>query len=170
MAVMGVHLHQESRHEWRQLDTQGALTQILLKMVLKMQDDGLTFDVLHAFYLMAMSCTYTHTLVPGRRYMIKCEEIVLSQDFRLVEPTWIDASTRSSPSVGMVDDRPPEYTEKKHEEVSVLLNLLYLQCMHCILYDECHGMYANLEAQLPDFAVRFPSGYVPYAQRSINIS
>ena len=155
MAVMGVHLYQESRHQWEQLRTQGALAQILLKMVLTMQETGPPFDLFQAFYCMALSCTYTHTLVPARRYLERCQEMIRTEGFRLADPTWVDASSRGSPST-VIDDRPPEYTDEKHELVSVLVNLMYLQCMHCMLYNECHGMYADLEAQLPDFAVCSP--------------
>ena len=168
MAVMGVHLHQESRHEWQQLKTQRQLTQVLLTMIIDMKDTAPRFDLLHAWYFMAMSCTYTHTLVPGRRYLMRCEELVKSEDMRLVEPTWIDASTRRSPSVAHVHDHPPEYTEKKHELVSVLANLMYLQCMHCLLYGRCHGMFADLEAQLPDFAVR--PLHIPSSKCSAQVS
>ncbi|KAF9651446.1 hypothetical protein BDM02DRAFT_3267070 [Thelephora ganbajun] len=156
MAVMGVHLHQESRHQWEQLKIQGTLTQILLKMVLKMQETDPPFNVLQVFYLMAMSCTYTHTLVPARRYLKKCKDMIRMGGFRLAEPTWIDASSRASPPTAIIDDRPPEYTEEKHELVSILVNLMYLQCMHCMLYDECHDMFVDLEVQLPDFARAYP--------------
>jgi len=33
---------------------------------------------------------------------------------------------------------------------------MYLQCMHCLLYGRCHGLFAELEAQLPDFARAYP--------------
>lgn len=154
MAVMGVHLHQEGRHEWQQLAIQRMLTQVLLGMIVRMRENDPPFEVLQAWYLMAMSCTYTHTIVPGARYLMRCQELVTLEDLRLVEPTWIDASTRASPPAAVADDRLPEYTEKKHEVVSVLVNLMYLQCMNCLLYDVCHGMFAELEAQLPEFAVR----------------
>lgn len=104
---------------------------------------------------MAMSSTYTHTIVPAQRYLLRCQELINSEDFRLVEAIGVEASTRSSPSTTPIDDGPPEYNDKKHELVSVLVNLMYLQCIHCLLYDACHGMYADLEAQLPDLAVRF---------------
>ncbi|KAF9792197.1 hypothetical protein BJ322DRAFT_20130 [Thelephora terrestris] len=159
MAVMGVHLHQEIRHEWQQLGIQRHLTQVLLTMVVGMKDTGPRFDLLQAWYFMAMSCTYTHTLVPAQRYLLRCQELIKSEDMRLVEPNWIDASTRASPSDAPAHDCPPEYTEKKHELVSVLVNLMYLQCMHCLLYGECHGMFADLEAQLPDFARAYPEIY-----------
>jgi len=81
--------------------------------------------------------------------------MVSSEGFRLVDPDWIDASSRTSPSA-IANDCPSEYTEEKHELVAILVNLMYLQCMHCMLYDKCHGMFADLEAQLPEFAVRFP--------------
>jgi len=81
--------------------------------------------------------------------------MITKEGFSLVDPTWIDASSRGSPPT-VADDRPSEYTEEKHELVSILVNLLYLQCMHCILYNKCHGMFAGLEAQLPDFEVSFP--------------
>jgi len=152
---MGIHLYQESRHQWVQLYTQGALTQILLTMVLKMQETEPPFDVFQAFYLMTMSCTYTHTIVPAQRYLERCQEMIRTEGFSLVDPTWVDASSRGSPSP-VDDDRPSEYTEEKHELVSILVNLMYIQCMHCMLYDKCHGMFADLEAQLPDFEVGFP--------------
>ena len=81
--------------------------------------------------------------------------MIRSEGFALVDPTWIDASSRTLTDAVFVD-RPPAYTEEKHEIVSCLLNLMYLQCMHCMMYDECHDLYADLEAQLPDFAVRCP--------------
>jgi hypothetical protein len=74
--------------------------------------------------------------------------------YRLAGPTWVDASSRESSSA-VIDDRPSEYTEEKHEMVSILVNLMYLQCIHCMLYDKCHGLYTDLEAQLPDFAACF---------------
>lgn len=151
MSVMGVHLHQEIRHQWVDLKTQGMLTQALLRMVVKMQETHQPpLLMFHIFSLMATACTYTHTLVPARRYLERCHEMILKEDFRLVE-TWIDASVRRAPSAV---DRPTEYTEDKHELVSILLNLMYLQCIHCLIYDECHGMFADLESQLPDFEVR----------------
>lgn len=155
MTVMGLHLHQERRHRWEQLDIQSWIIQSLLKMVLKMQETQPPFELFQAFYLMAMSCTYTHTLVPARRYLERCREMIKAEGFGLLDPTWIDASSRASPS-RVIYDRPSEYTEEKHELVSVLINLMYLQCLHCMLYDECHGIYADVEAQLPDFAVRSP--------------
>lgn len=155
-AVMGVHLHQESRHEWQQLEIQRMLTQMLLKMVVELREKEPPLEVLHAWYLMAMSCTYTHTVVPAQRYLQRCQELIKAEDVRLVEPNWIDASTRASPSDIAIDDRPPEYTEKKHELVSVLVNLMYLQCMHRLMYGACHDLYAELEAQLPDFARAYP--------------
>lgn len=162
MAVTGVHLHQESRHEWRELRIQRMLTQMLLCMLLKMKESGPPFDTFQAWYLMAMFSTYTHTIVPAQRYLLRCQELITFEDFRLVEPTGVDASTRSSPSsTTAADDRPPEYNDKKHEQVSVLVNLIYLQCIHCLLYDACHGMYADLEAQLPDFEVRLSNSHIP---------
>ena len=161
MAVMGVHIYQESQHKWGQLRLQSTLSHILLKMVLKMKESVPPFDMFQAYYLMAMSCTYTHTLVPARRYLVRCQEMIRTEGYRLADPTWIDAASRISP-FALIDDRPPEYTEEKHEMVSILVNLMYLQCIHCMLYDECRGLYADLEAQLPDFAVRCPlwlSGY-----------
>ena len=155
MAVMGVHLHQESRHEWQELRIQRTITQMLLRMLLKMRETGPSFDIFQAWYLMAMFYTYTHTIIPAQRYLLRCKELIESEGFRFVEPTGADVSTRSSPSATAIDDRQPEYNDKKHELVSVLVNLIYLQCIHCMLYDACHGMYADLEAQLPDFAVRF---------------
>lgn len=155
MALIGVHLQQESRHEWGELRIQRMLTQMLLSMVLKMRQTGPPFDILQAWYLMATFSTYTHTTVPAQRYLLRCQELIRSEDFSLVEPAGVDASTRSSPSAIAVDDRLPEYNDKKHELVSMLVNLMYLQCVHCLLYDACHGMYADIEAQLPDFAVRF---------------
>lgn len=155
MAVMGVHLYQESRHQWAQLRLQSTLSQTLLKMVLQMQGNVPPFDMFQALYLMAMSCTYTHTLVPARRYLVRCQDMIQTEGYRLADPTWIDASSRTSPSA-VIDDRPSEYTEEKHEMVSILVNLMYLQCIHCMLYGECRGLYADLEAQLPDFAVRSP--------------
>lgn len=152
MAVMGVHLHQERRHQWGQLSIQGSLTQILLRMVLGMVETELPYTVLQAFYLMAMACTYTHTLVPGRRYLEKCQQLIRVYRLTLGDPNWIDASSRQSPPA-VINDRPSEYTDEKHEEVSILVNLMYLQCIHCILYDECHGLFADVEAQLPDFQV-----------------
>ena len=152
---MGLHLYQESRHQWEQLRTQSSLVQALLRMVLSVQETEPPVDVFQAFYLMAMSCTYTHTLVPARRYLERCEDMVRTQGFRLVDPSWIDASSRASPYTA-TDDRPSEYTEEKHEMVSILVNLIYIQCMHCMLYNKCHGMFADLEAQLSDFAVRCP--------------
>ena len=131
------------------------LTQLLLGMVVELREKEPPLEVLHAWYLMAMSCTYTHTVVPAQRYLQRCQELIKAEDIRLVEPNWIDASTRASPSVMAIDDRPPEYTEKKHELVSVLVNLMYLQCMHRLMYGACHDLYAELEAQLPDFAVSF---------------
>ena len=162
MAVMGVHLHQESRHQWAQLTIQGTIAQRLLRMVLGMQETGSAFDIFQAFYLMAMSCTYTHTLVPARRYLEKCQVMIKMERYRLVDPDWIDASTRTSSSA-IIDDRPSEYTDEKHELVSILVGLMYQQCIHCMLYNECHGLYADLEAQLPEFEVRcviMSSGHV----------
>lgn len=152
---MGVHLHQESRHQWGELRLHATIAQTLLKMVLGMQATASPSDVLLAFYCMAMSCTYTHTLVPARRYLVRCQELIRSGGFGLVDQTWIDASSRTSKSAAIVDC-PPAYTEEKHEMVACLLNLMYQQCMHCMMYDECHGLYADLEAQLPEFAVRRP--------------
>jgi hypothetical protein len=154
MAVTGVHLHQESRHEWQELRIQRMLTQMLFCMLLKMGESSPPFDIFQAWYLMAMFSTYTHTVVPAQRYLMRCQRLITSEDFRLVEPSGVDTSTRSSPSTTSTDDRPPEYNDKKHELVSVLVNLIYLQCIHCLLYDACHGMYADLETQLPDFEVR----------------
>lgn len=159
MAVMGVHLHQENLHEWEELRIQRTLTQVLLSMLLKMRETGPPFDIFQAWYLLAMSSTYTHTIVPAQRYLLRCQELIKSEDLGLVESTVVDASTRSSPFTTGIDDRPPEYNDRKHELVSVLVNLIYLQCIHCLLYDACHGMYADLEAQLPDFEVHFPSLY-----------
>ena len=155
MAVMGVHLHQESRHQWAELRIQVTLTQILLKMVLGMIETELPINTFQAFYLMAMACTYTHTLVPGRRYLERCQKMIKMEGFGLVDPTWIEASARESPPA-IVNDRPSPYTEEKHELVSVLVNLMYLQCIHCIMYDKCHGLYEDIERQLPDFEVRCP--------------
>ena len=76
-----------------------------------------------------------------------------AEGYRLIDPTWIEASSRASLPI-VIDDRPSEYTEEKHELVSILANLMYLQCIHCMLYDECHDLYPDLEAQLPDFGVR----------------
>ena len=160
MAVMGVHLHQERRHQWGELRIQGTLTQILLRMVLGMVETELPYTILHAFYLMAMACTYTHTLVPARRYLERCQEIIKLYQLTMGDSTWIDASSRRSPPV-VINDRPPEYTDEKHEEVSILVNLMYLQCIHCIMYNECHGLYADLEAQLPDFEVSCLCDRVP---------
>jgi len=154
MAVMGVHLYQESRHQWAQLRTQRAIVNDLLNTVLTLRDTNPPFDTFQAFYFMAMSCTYTNTLVPARRYLEKCQDMIKSEGYGL-DPTWIDASLRASPCP-VIDNRPSEYSEEKHEMVSILVNLMYLQCMHCILYGECHGLFADLEAQLPDFAVRCP--------------
>ena len=150
MTVMGVHLHQEWRHQWRDLEIQGTITQKLLAMVLKMQETQPPFIVFQVYSLMATACTYTHTVVPGQRYLERCQEMIEKHGFRLVDPTWIDASLRGSPSTV---DRPSEYTEEKHELVSVLLNIMYLQCINCLLYDECHGWFTDLEAQLPEFEV-----------------
>lgn len=153
---MGVHLYQESRHQWVELRLQSTLSKMLLNMVLKMQGNVPTFDLFQAFYLMAMSCTYTHTLVPARRYLLRCQEMICAEGYTLADPAWIDASSRTS-LPALIDDRPSEYTEEKHEMVSILANLMYLQCMHCMLYGKCRGLYAdNLETQLPDFAVRCP--------------
>ena len=152
MTVMGVHLYQESRHQWGELHIQGYITQVLLTMVLKMQEDKEPpFTLLQAFYFMCMSCTYTHTVVPGRRYLERLQEMVKKERFSLLDPTWIDASSRGSRPTF---DRPSEYTEEKHELVSLLLNLMYLQCIHCLVYDGCPDLFADLEAQLPDFEVR----------------
>ena len=160
MTVIGVHLHQEWRHQWADLKIQGTITQILLTMVLKMQETETPFTMLQAYSLMATACTYTHTVVPGQRYLERCQEMIEEHGFGLVDPTWIDGSLRGSPSIV---DRPSEYTEEKHELVSVLLNLMYLQCMNCLLYDECHGLLTDLEAQLPDFEVgRLPRDHVPW--------
>ena len=155
MAAMGVHLYQEGRHRWGRFTIQGTLTQILLEMVLKMQKTGPPFDVFQAFYLMAMSCTYTDTHVPAGRYFERCQGIIRTEGFRFVDPNWADVSSRVSPSA-FTEDHLSEYTEGKHELVSILANLMYLQCIHCMLYNECHGLFADLEAQLPEFAVRFP--------------
>ena len=151
MNVMGVHLHQETRHQWLELKTQGMLTQILLRIVLEMQETQPPTTMLHAFYFMAMACTYTHTVVPGQRYLGRCQDMIEKEGFRLVDPTWIDASLQGSSSAV---DRPSPYTEEKHELVSILLNLMYLQCIHRMIYSECDGMFAELEAQLPEFEVR----------------
>ena len=84
-----------------------------------------------------------------------------AEGYRLIDPTWIEASSRASLPI-VIDDRPSEYTEEKHELVSILANLMYMQCIHCMLYDKCHDLYTDLEAQLPDFGVRFPLyPYVP---------
>ena len=155
MAMTGVHLHQESRHDWRELRIQRMLTQMLFFMLLEMRATGPPFDIFQAWYLMAMSSTYSHTTIPAQRYLLRCQELIKSEDFRLVEPTEVEASTRPPPFTAVIGDRPPEYNDEKHELVSLLVNLIYLQCIHCLLYDACHGMYADLEAQLPDFAVRF---------------
>ena len=154
MAVMGVHLHQESRRQWAQLHIQTTLAKDLLNMISKMQDVRPPFEVFQIFYLMSMSCTYTNTLVPARRYLRRCQDMIRTQGYGL-DPNWIDASSRASPCP-IIDNRPSEYTEEKHEMVSILVNLMYLQCMHCMLYDKCHGLFADLEAQLLDFAVRCP--------------
>lgn len=85
--------------------------------------------------------------------------MIRTEGYRLTDQTWIDASSRMSPPA-VADDRPSEYTEEKHEMVSILVNLMYLQCIHCILYGQCRGLYADLEAEFPDFAVRCPRRYV----------
>jgi len=167
MGVMGVHLHQEWHHQWRELKIQGTITQTLLAMVLDMQETQSPFIMLQVFSLMATACTYTHTIVPGQRYLERCQEMVEKHGFRLVDPTWVDASMRGSPSIV---DRPSEYTEEKHELVSVLLNIMYLQCINSMLYDECHGWLADLEAQLPEFEVgRLPPDHVPCGTRRSSI-
>jgi len=161
MNVMGIHLHQERRHLWEELRIQGTITQIILQMVYDMQEsEQPPLLMLHVVSYMALACTYTHTIVPGQRYLLRCHKMVKKHGFGLVGPTWIDASSRGSPSTV---DRPSEYTEEKHELVSILLHLMYLQCIHCLLYNKCHGLFADLEAQLPDFEVgRLPRDRVPW--------
>ena len=169
MNVMGIHLHQERRHMWLELKIQSKITQLILAMVVKMRESNPPpLLMLHVYSYMALACTYTHTIVPGRRYLQRSHEMVEEHGFGLVGPTWIDASSRRSPSTF---DRPPEYTEEKHEMVSILLHLMYLQCIHCLLYKKCHGLFANLEAQLPDFEVgRPPRDHFPWARCSSIIS
>jgi hypothetical protein len=126
-----------------------------------MQETELPSVIFQALSLMAMACTYTHTLVPAQRYLERCKAMIDAEGYRLIDPTWIEASSRASLPI-VIDDRPSEYTEEKHELVSILANLMYMQCIHCMLYDKCHDLYTDLEAQLPDFGVRFPPCfYVP---------
>ena len=133
ITVYGCHLDQERRRTFDLLHVQALLTQICLETVLLMEREDVEdpFTFVQAYYLMANSCFYTYTYIPGKRYLKKAIETAKKHGVRMVERSFSDSS--DSPNLNMIMDPPPEHLDSVQERVATLSQMIFVPLQHRIM-------------------------------------
>jgi hypothetical protein len=148
MTVFGCHLDQERRRNFDLIHIQALLTQLCLETVLTMNEEGDPFAFIQAYCVMANSCFYTYTNVPGKRYLKKAIDIAKKRGIRMVDRSFSDSS--DSPNHNTIMDPPPEYLESVQERVATLAQLIFMPLQHRLLTGEAIRLSSYLEDQFRD--------------------
>ena len=131
MTVFGCHLDQERRRNFNLIHVQALLTQLCLEIVLTVEEAEDPFTFIQAYYFMALSCFYTYTYVPAKRYLKKAVDATKTHDIRMVD--WSFSNSSDSPNQNLIMDPPPEHLESVQERVSTLVQLVSMPVQYRLL-------------------------------------